>query len=309
MDHAVRMKFYDQAQNFAKQHSVNMCGFQKGFVIKRRIGSESKFGEVYLASSSPTSSNKVIDAAMKLMPVNLANREEINYYKLFNAFAINHINPHFPLIFYSITCSQCPFQAMKHDNCYVILKEYSDGDLKQWTKSTHSIQEHISFWAQLCIIGTGLEREHVIHKDLHWGNLLYHKVPKKNAYKYMYYTFADHHIYIKFIKDHWILWDMGKSIRNNGSVTSLTTDIPRITNVPKWAAKRYNSFPQVIEGLCDAIGDFTENTSLSTTYWDLLVFVEHYVKPIDNTILIIDPEHPPSNNKIINPNEPYILLR
>lgn len=312
MDQNKRILFFQNANEFADRHSTNVCGFD---MLKKRLGTESKYGEVFQADLKYRTSP--VHAAVKLMPINMQNLHEIEYYVDFNKLVISNINPHFPLVFFSKTCKQCPFRARNVADCYVIMKEFANGDLKTWLKSYHSVQEHLSYLAQIAIVIIGLTQKRVIHNDLHWGNMLFHKTPKNNMDRYMYYTVDGHQVYIKMKGYHWVVWDFGLSKKYSSSrptKNAFSIDLHRICGVVDWVNDRESShkpLPSSIIELYDAIDDTTEAARNTTTPSDgvqtaiyfLLYTLKPYMDYIDNTILIIDPTTPPEH--VINPDQPY----
>lgn len=316
MDHTDRMKFFTNAYNFAKRHGAEMCSFD---MLGKRIGPKSKYGEVYEASLQ---TSNPIAAAVKLMPINHRNEREIQYYSEFNNLVTLHINPHFPIVFFSKTCKQCPFTSKDTSDCYVVMKEYANGDLKTWMKRNHTIADHLSFIAQLAIIIIGLAQQKVIHNDLHWGNLLFHKTPKKNMNKYMYYIVDGHEIYIKMTGFHWVVWDFGLSkdySSSNPTKTAFTVDLHRITGIVDWIQDKNKSdsvglkpLPPQIFGILDYIGGLTYNAAIDTevarTEINFLISnLKTVMDFIDPTVLLIDPVNVPPNNHVINPTTPYMV--
>lgn len=309
-----RIDFFTYAEKVANAHKKKTCGFKEGFKIVQRIGSSSKFGEVYLTEANHN--GRKLDAAMKLMPINHRNHDELEYYKKFNKYVLSYTNPHFPLVFFSKTCHHCPFHDLDPGSCYVAFKELADGDLKMWLKKKHTNKSFLSFWAQTCIAGMGLEREKLVHKDLHWGNILFHKIPETNKNKYLHYTYNDHNIYVKAIDEQWVLWDFGKTIPEEPYKRSLSVDMYRIGHIGKWSKEHQRRktdkmapMPAKIYDLCSKILKFSDESTYITrhTYFDLLLLLQAEFKSIDATVLLIDPPKPPNEHDIINKNKPFNL--
>lgn len=311
MDHDDRVEFYKHAHAFADRHNQDMCGFD---MLQKRIGTESKYGEIYQANLN----NKTIEAAVKLMPINHKHRREIKYYEELNKLVTKNINPHFPIVFFSKTCKQCPFKNRAVEDCYVVMKEFADGDLKSWLKHIHSIDEHLSEICQLMIIIIGLAQKKIIHYDLHWGNLLYHKTPKQNLNKYMYYIIQGHDVYIKMKGYHWIIWDFGLS-KNYSSKepkkNTFTIDLYNISGVAQWSKEdEYTDIikpvPPKIADLYEMIGDATHDARYNSSETEIDFFMFKFkqnVDAINKNILLIDPKIPPPPSNIINPSKPYTI--
>ena len=330
MDLDKRLQFYSRGVQFVRDHDADICGFGPGthpssptasthhyssspFNVMTRLGDSGKYGEVYLAKS--VYKGKRLEAAMKLMPITYKNKAEVGYYKHFNEYIKSGKNPHYPLVFHSRTCTMCPFHDRPSDACYLVLKEVADGDLKGWLKRKHSNAAYISLWAQLCISGFGLEQTNMIHNDLHWGNVLFHKVNRGNKGKYMYYNIGKFNIYVKFTSEHWVLWDFGLSVSDNPPYdTSLVEDMDRISGMAHWAEKRHSKDPKkypkpppMFTDLCKNIQEYLQYLPHNATYIDFLIELERMFEPIDKSILLIDPAKPPSSHRIINPTKPYTI--
>lgn len=331
MDNTSRLDFFNMAKRFANQHSNNVCAFHSEngeFKIEKRIGSESKFGEVYLVSSKHKVKNKNNDkgkslqAAVKLMPVNYKNERELYYYNLFNDYVTGMKNPHYPLVFYSRTCTQCPFEnsvfvrgsrpSHRSIGCYVAFKELADGDLKQWLKTKHTIESYLSLVSQTVLAGFAIEKEGLIHGDMHWGNMLHHSVPSKNKGKYIFYLIKDFKVYIKIVNEHWVLWDFGKMKTTTDPYrTSFNIDMDRISHIAKWIrenrelSKDFPALPKAIERLYDNFNTYVRSRPIGD-YTSLLLFMHEYMKAINPTILLVNPLKPPPTKSLIN-TTPYTL--
>lgn len=328
MDLQSRLDFYSRGNAFVADHDAKICSFtgadpsslgyvrpvkhsegSAAFKVVSRLGDSGKYGEIYLISSMYK--KKPLDAAIKIMPINRHNKDEVDYYTHFNKIVISSQNPHYPLVFHSRVCNNCPFHDRPKDSCYMLMKEVADGDLKNWLKRKHPSEAYMSFWAQLCISGFALEQHNMVHDDLHWGNVLYHKVPKAKG-KYMHYTVGSHNVYIKIHGEHWVLWDFGLSIAAQPPyITSLKEDMERISGIARWADsrhaknKKYAKAPKVLDNLCNDVKLYT--SSIGSTYLDFLLYLEDIIKKHSKTVLLIDPPTPPAANKLINSDSPYLV--
>jgi hypothetical protein len=238
--------------------------------------------------------------AIKIMPINTKNKNEIKYYNIFNTYVLTNKNPHFPMVFFHRTCNDCPFQNLVPQKCYVVMNELAQGDLKMWLRKKHTVASFLSLWAQIAIAGHGLETEGLVHHDLHWGNILHHTVPKHNVHKYLHYKINDHDIYVKVQKEHWVLWDFGKM---KPAVypyeTSLLTDISRISHFGKWAKDRgFAVIDSKVQHINNSISDVISSQIL-TTYFDFLCYLRDQFESIDKTVLLIDPIKPPLASQLI----------
>lgn len=311
MDPERRLQFFEYSKHVAQTHDRHMCGFEKGFKIIKRIGSESKFGEVYLTEADYEGQH--IEAAMKMLPVKSKNKAELDFYKTFNNYVTSYVNPHYPLVFFTKTCTNCPFERFDKKECYIAFKELADGDLKMWIQKKHSKAEFASLWAQICIMGMGLEKAHIIHKDLHWGNMLFHETPKENKNKYYHYIIGGQNVYVKMVGYHWVVWDFGKTIDEQLPYnTSLIHDMYKIGHMARWLLKaepRTIKPPKFLIDLCENIINFCTDAQYQpsrVTYADLMDLLHTKLKTIAPTILLINPKTPPKKALIINAT-PFVV--
>ena len=321
MDPKVRVAFANEMENFievhARENDLGVCSFKNEFALNNRLGSSSKHGEVYagpIVSGGPA-------FAIKIMPIKTKNRNELAYYKIFNKLVLEGRNPHFPLVYYAQECnSSCPFREKKRKDepCFVLMKEYSDGDLRSWLKSNlRGLQKNnapfLSMWSQVCLIGFGLEKAGIVHNDLHWGNMLYHSVPDVTG-KYMYYRVGRKRVYVKITGQHWTVWDFGLSLPADPPYnTSVLIDMNRLSGISKWTHDHYHDgdmaadLPKVLIQLCDQIHSFANTVRRDVTYMMFLRFLQSVFARIDPTVLLVDPPRDmiPNMSIVINPRKPY----
>lgn len=299
MNDTKRIEQHMNRTSFANKHKNDICAFNDlGFKVERKIGTRSKFGEVFVVSADVDDGKTT--AAMKLMPKNPKNTNEVRLYRLFNGYVENYKNPHFPLVFYDRLCNQCPYQQQPRAECYVVLNELADGDFKMWLRRRRETPEFMSFWSQMAIACMGLEQEGLIHGDLHWGNLLYHKVHPDNIGKYTHYVLKGNDVYVKNTGQHWVLWDFGKT-KNAipGRCTSVNVDMRRISHSLKWTKNQYNwSVPKKVSSMYRHIQDRLRRTHSYMNFLKTLQSI--YAQLEEKDILLINPATPPEPSNIIN---------
>jgi hypothetical protein len=306
-----RSRFFEIIKKLATARKDALCAFDdaSGFTIVKRIGSKSVNGEAYLANTEYRGKSMYI--SVKMMPSNTANSNELMYHELFNSYVLTHKNPHFPLMYFDNRCSKCKYTGAQlqdlyeDDKCLVALNELANGDMKMWLKQAHGNGEFASMWAQIVIAGFVLEKEGLIHDDLHWGNVLFHEVPSYSG-KYTYYTIGTKRVYIKNLGQHWVLWDFGLVSKKNLYDSSIQIDLGRISKIADWVMYEpgYKPLPDAQALLCDQI---RACTAFTETYTMMLLHLEYFMKYLDPTVLLIDPVVPPDSSKLIN-TTPYVVL-
>lgn len=196
--------------------------------IIKKIGSKSRTAEVYKACFPL---NCKYSIAVKQVPLtkidlkyskNKESKEAINksfiwrelfYLKICNLLVNNNICPHLPLIYDYYICNNCTFtnkeiikEFPKIKDCLLISNELAEGDLKHYlTNIKPSIKELKIVYFQIYLALYCIKKYFKIeHQDLHWGNVLYHKIPKGGYIKYI---IQGKEILIPNIGYLFVLWD------------------------------------------------------------------------------------------------------
>ena len=143
---------------------------------------------------------------------------QIIIHEALNKLLDESITPHFPYFYsYSIcnTCIPSPkskrLQFNKKGKCLMIAIEKADGDLFKWLKPRRSDLEIKVMFAQI-ILGLIAAQKYIylIHRDLHFGNILYKKIPKTKGY--FKYLLDDKTIYLPNIGYIFYISDVGRSL-------------------------------------------------------------------------------------------------
>jgi len=194
--------------------SKNKCistknNLNKYIKISNRIGTESVTASAYKACFPL---NCKYSIAVKKVPLNETDIKyekdpesikalnnsfvwrELYYLKLCNLLVKNNICPHLPLVYDYYLCNHCVFDnknLLKNypnsKNCALIINELADGDLKTLlTKEKLPVDDIQIIYFQIYIALYCINKYFKMqHQDLHWGNVLYHKIPKGGYIKYI----------------------------------------------------------------------------------------------------------------------------
>jgi hypothetical protein len=251
-----------------KAESNKNVNSNHAFLIKKRIGSNSnsRYGEAYQVSIID---HPNINIAVKVMPHNDQNIEEVNHYKTLKPYILRQETPHFPIIESVQHCDNCTFNNKNikrwTKDCFYVFNELAESDLKTWVKKDRSEGEYISMIAQVSLALAKLNSIGYKHNDLHWGNLLYHACKAEGYWHYevtiaatsqiaeYYPQFANTKwiIYIKNTGQQWVLWDFGFAEKFERSDD---TDFDRILNLPAWIQEyNYSKVPQNVQDMFDQL--------------------------------------------------------
>lgn len=289
-----------------KTSNTDVCTFQNGLNKIRRIGTPSINGEAHIVTTQYRSHTLVL--AMKKMPNLKKNLKEIKLYEHFTKSVLDGVNPHFPIIYRSVECKNCTYEngdmmrriGKKRVDCIVCFNELANGDLQSVLTTPGAQFDYNdlgSFWCQLAIAGFEMEKAGIAHNDLHWGNILYHKILDNDG-KYTHYKIYGHDVYVLSTGYHWVLWDLGETIKASKS-KSVKIDMFRISNIYKWMRyirSNIGLFTPEMNTLCYELAKFTQLTN-NMNYFKFLQKIHEILDPSKN-ILMIDPPIKP--NKIIN---------
>jgi len=290
-------------QNYNRRQ---FCEFKKGFEKIKRIGSKSVYGEAFIAYNGD--SKLPIYTAIKLMPNNEDNLNEVAMYRIFQSYITRGMSPHFPMIYASHICTNCQYDNKRHfrGKCIALLNELAEGDLKSYLKHQHTSNELIMIYGQIITSCLAMEHAGYVHHDLHWGNFLYHKVPEYKG-KYLHYVYFDeyykrHSIYLKTNGLIFIAWDFGKMNQQYSTNDNVYVDLYRIFHINKWALDEgYPAFPTQANIICNQLktaSNISRNVAeLLKKYVDL---VYNQKNKSTRDIILFDPPTSPPVSKIIN---------
>jgi len=227
-------------------------------VIDKRIGTPSVDGEAYSACYPKTCKMKLAikkipirDSELKLIKKSeepdILNKSyiftELLFMKLTNFLVSQGITINLPIIYSKYLCEdQCKFEnkqiSSNVKNCIVMVSELADGDLKKMLTELKLSQDemkivYFQIYASLYCFHKYFK---AVHNDLHWGNVLFHRIP---AGGYFEYIIEGKHVIIPNIGYIMVLWDFGRSFipgkltvndRKNSDAT-IDEDYRRVTDM------------------------------------------------------------------------------
>jgi len=195
-------------------------------ILKKRIGSSSSHGLVYL-SSFRDKNKRLFKYAVKIIPVTYKTLIEVKIITALNEAVIKNKCPHFPISYGNAKClknnkenssfsgtNEKPETSiqlpLKADNYLVYLTELANGDLETFLKDVKDqsftdnaiTQIYLSLLFYYKEIGT-------YHCDAHSGNFLYHKIKPGG---YFYYKIGGIDYYLKNEGYLWVIWDFEQSV-------------------------------------------------------------------------------------------------
>jgi hypothetical protein len=192
--------------------------------VSQQIGSPSIYGAVFL--SKGTGFGRLVKVAIKIAEDNENNRKEIEMLEKIKHLVVSGLTPNLPIMYGSRSCHvkvcksnkiKCPSNLLKKPHL-VVVNELATGDLKQWLSRASTARRPLEqYVSALCQIYMGLivfnKHTGLIHNDMHWGNALYHSVPKGG---WWHYKCKDKDIYLENTGQLWVLWDFGlvKNVEN-----------------------------------------------------------------------------------------------
>lgn len=252
--------------NKTMEKMKSICPYINNSILaaSNKFGTKSEFAESY--KWYPTNCEmekeckKQDQVAIKKIPL---PRDELKYYlepnsynalgyetwaevesmKLCNILLENYVCPNLPLLVYAQICDNCIYVKKKlrslGSSCLLIASELAVEDLKTWSAKDRSEEEWLSCYFQIFVGIYAIQKYwNMIHNDLHWGNILVHKVPKKQ--EYVKYTIDGLDYYLKNTGFQFVLWDFGKAYIPGKMGRKRTKMIKR-----KWYVKDYNRISEM----------------------------------------------------------------
>ena len=212
-DYYSRIKKYNQLLSLFNKIDNNQClkSFHKhgdnyfyeidnGLItLKRRIGSNSRYGVIFLSSNKI---NKTMFAT-KLMIKDKHNHNEIIIAEKLSNITLNDNNPHFLLVFKHLECNKSSSRdnnlptIIKFDNYYICVNELVSGNLKQFINEHSKTPNFILNAFQqilIAILSFHYYTNGYFHNDCHYKNFLYHKITPGG---YFHYQIFGKNVYIK----------------------------------------------------------------------------------------------------------------
>ena len=184
--------------------------FDKGTIIlKKRIGSKSRYGIVFLASNLFSN----IPLAIKLTPETSYNLNELILSKKMSNIAIKDLNPHFLLVYDYFLCATSKINRklpslIKYVNYNISINELADGNLMHFLIAEDDPIMIMNAYQQILIsiLSFHYFSGGLYHRDCHYKNFLCHKI---KAGGFLHYRIFGKDIYIENKGFLWLIWDFG----------------------------------------------------------------------------------------------------
>lgn len=238
----------------------------KKIILKKRIGSESRYGLIFLTS---TNYNKNIIFATKIMIVDSHNYTEIILSKKLSNITLKDINPHFLLVYKALICNNITSnkklpELVRYDDYYITINELADDNLKNFLININDPELIKNAYQQimLAILSFHYHTGGVYHRDCHYKNFLYHKIEKGG---YFHYNLFGKNIYIENKGYIWLIWDFGIAKTEENRKLERLKDYLKVNQHFK-SSHNYTDSNKFIE-----IKDFVSNMkSLYKKYRDII---------------------------------------
>lgn len=233
--------------------------------IKERIGESSKYGEVFKACIPKSCKLKI---AVKKIPLYkndfktmkftvTSSKKNSGKSTVWDELIILHmldklvkkkICPHFPIYINSFICEDAKLSKFVNENIttagikgtLILLTDLQENTFKHFLTKNLSDTEILTSILQIYIGIYCMQKYYnLVHKDLHWSNVLYHKLPIVKG-SYYEYIIDGNNILLPNIGYRMIISDFGKTTKLNQQNSSSSdkidewTDFYRITAMLKY---------------------------------------------------------------------------
>lgn len=264
-----------------------------------RIGSGSAYGETHEASV------KGVELALKFIPVSDSTDNgqdvfrEVDALNFVGLLVEEYVNPNLPL-----TYDVFAYPNQNPTSRIVVANELASGDLKNWTRSDRrSIVQWKSCVFQILAGLTALEEyAGILHRDLHWGNVLYTDVPSEGCWHYRYVVDETGDVldfYPINAGQLWRIWDFGSAavvLQKTGSdAVDMMEDVKRILLAVLKAVRKSPA-------LWDAIWDSLEGAKKT------LADPEFFVPAFSVLFPLAASWFPDPSGEILNAGHPYTVV-
>jgi hypothetical protein len=181
-------------------------------VLINRIGSNSKYGIIYLTSNK---FNKNFFAT-KLTNMDNSNYKELLIAIRLSKIAVRQLSPHFLLVYKSFFCINNKIDKnipdlIKNENYYISINELINGNFKQFLDYKLG-DEYISNAFQqilIAILSFHYFTNGIYHNDCHYKNFLFIKIKSGG---YFHYKLFGKDYYVKNMGYLWLIWDFGLAL-------------------------------------------------------------------------------------------------
>lgn len=177
--------------------SVNGEAFKLCYPIECTNGAcNCKNNPFYLAVKKIPLSAEDIDYSWKPLSKQALTSElwaELFIMRLCNVLVENKVTPNLPVYANYFVCDSCQYENAALRNkfpaggpCVILINELANaGDIKTWSETDRDNDEWINAYFQIFSAIYSLQKYFdVSHHDLHWGNVLVHKIPPGGYWRY-----------------------------------------------------------------------------------------------------------------------------
>jgi hypothetical protein len=282
------------------------------FFVKKRIGTKSKYGHVYLLENK-----KKLNIALKVIDVSNLNKHEMIQGQDIELYILNmlkskeSINSHFLMIYGIYNCTidshkdvwihdqraistytDETLSTVKTEDHILILSELASGDLKSIIKnkkmfSDKNLMINVSLQCILCIFL--FHKLGFKHNDAHYGNFLYHKKSTSSkSPSCICYKYKNKKYYLEDVGITMNIWDFGLSkriITKKNKISSMK-DYIRILRIlyselPYSYTTWFNTVPNLLLSITTK-----DETLLPTEHSFITTILKNmfHTKPIGNVI-------------------------
>lgn len=194
---------------YRKSNQIEYLFANNRLILKHRIGSNSRYGIVYLTTSTDN-----YKFATKLTPVSYSNYNEILIATKLSNVTIKDKSPHFLIIYKVMSCnnkrliSSLP-NLIKNNDYLISVNELVSGNFKNFLLDYNTNPQLIANALQQILLAV-LSFHHFtggsFHNDCHYKNFLFHKIKPGG---YFHYNIYGTDVYVKNLGYIWMIWDFG----------------------------------------------------------------------------------------------------
>jgi len=278
---------------YKRNNQVEYLFANNRLILKNRIGSNSRYGIVYLTTSTDN-----YKFATKLTPVSFHNYNEIVIATKLSNITIKDKSPHFLIIYKVMSCDNKLHLAalpnlIKNNDYLISVNELVSGNFKNFLLDYNTSSQLIANALQQILLAV-LSFHHftggAFHNDCHYKNFLFHKIRPGG---YFHYNIYGTDIYVKNLGYIWMIWDFGL-VKQDYNKKRRLEDYFRIVHFFK--KYYYNEPLKNVEKILEYKNKFLSTFGDSDKRFFQMLFKLNHLFHFDI----------PENTKIIN-KKPYII--
>jgi len=311
----------------------------------KKIATKSKFGTAYMGKIL----GKTYDISIKTIPLSdkeINNKNDTHYsswreietMRMTTDLVNNQICPHFSVLYKTVICYDCDYgkkiDGISHGMCAHVFNELSNFDLREYLLRMNKMEKKLDntilrvFWKNLFFqvwysIAVLQSKFQIIHRDLHWGNILINLV---DPVGYTIYEYSGIKFYVPNVGFYIKIWDFGKvssltkfrmsnrdmeflhnsNESNKNEINKYAKDIYRFSNIYKWLRNNLdfnngdNLVPEDIKNICRVI---RKKDILISSYNLIFEYMRLYLNNHIGRRLLKTHEKKLINKKIYNKGE------